>query len=660
MADRFIFSRIQHLPLFAQLPDEQLEIVSDVFQAVRYEQGMFVFRQGQASQGLMLIASGRGVFIRVNAQGIEEQIGQINPGEYINEGALFAEIYESASLRVVETMIVLLLSRGRFAQMLTQEPALRTNLRIPPQYGGQPPVMSAPPQQESVQAAPVNPPSRFSGMPPRMPTPGAAPKVSTQTMQATAPTPASPPPAAPISPPRTAPKRLFKGQRDDEAILHLFRRHWWAFGRYTVIGVLIAVMFAVVAVGAALTSTLLAVALLGAGLVAGGVVIAYLYFEWRDDFVAITDQRVVRVWNHFIQMENTISEIPLDRVLEVNVEIPPRDPIARLFNYGTVLIKTAGQTGNIALDMMPNPTQIQATIFSQRDQFKRSREVQHQAQIRADVAHALGGAVPNVPSAAQHNPTLDNLSGENLRQDRGVFFARTRFVNDDGDLVYRKHSTIWFGHIFIPLMGVLAGLAVMLGSVVITDWLLRGTVGLLIGALVMGFFGVLLYLADWDWRNDMFILSKGTVKLIRKRPFWLQNEVDTIRLNQVENVVSDVNGLLNSLLNRGVVRMFLLGADPNQVKILGPLFDPQELQSELSRRQQATKTESQRSEEASRRQQFAEYIAAYHQLQGGAPQTPPTAPPTQSAPPSAPPSTVRRDGIRPPTVPRTRRDQDLE
>ncbi len=634
MADRFIYSRIQHLPLFAQLPDEQLEIISDAFQAVRYEQGMFVFRQGQTSQGLMLIASGRGVFFRVNAQGVEEQIGQINPGEYINEAALFAEIHESASLRVVETMIVLLLSRGRFAHLLGNDPAVRANLQIP-----------SPAQPPPTPTASASSASRFSNAPPRMPTP--PPKISTQTA---APVPVS---AAPAEPQRSAPKSLFKGQRDDETILHLFRRHWWAFGRYTVIGVLIVVMFVVVAFGAALTSALLAIALVGVGVVAGGVVIAYLYFEWRDDFVAITDQRVVRVWNHLIRMENTISEIPLDRVLEVNVEIPPRDPIARLFNFGTVLIKTAGSSGNITLDMMPKPTQVQAAIFSQRDVFRRSREMQQQAQIRADVARALGSA-----SHTPRSPAQDRV-GDHLRSDRGAFFARTRFVNSDGDLVYRKHSTIWFGHVFVPLLIMIVGIGIMIGSLIITDWIMRGTIGSIIGLLVTIFGAVLLYLADWDWRNDMFILGKSTVKLIRKRPFWLQNEVDTIRLNQIENVVSDVNGFLNSLLNRGVVRIFLLGADPNQVKILGPLHDPQELQAGLSRRQQSTKTEAQRSDEENRRKQFAEYIAAYHELQGGSPkqQPPPPNPPPPSAPPPSPP---RRDGIRPPNVPRTRRDQDLE
>ncbi|MDX2162086.1 MAG: cyclic nucleotide-binding domain-containing protein [bacterium] len=677
MADRFVLARIQHLPLFDQLTEAQLEVVSDVFQAVRYEPGMTVFKQGQPSQGLMLIVSGRGVFSRVNPQGFEEQIGMIGAGEYINESALFTDGYESATLFVVESMIVLLLARPRFAQLLNSDPAIRANLRVPPGYGGQPALRSAQPAPTA--PAPSSPAApRPASAPTRAPAPGAPlpPRASIRGTGETA-RPAQPAaPPAPASsqtqvynPGRSAADRLFKGQRDDETIQHIYRRHPWAYLRHTWIGVVIMAIFVVVGLGIIPTSGLLALTLMGVGVIVGGIVIAYLYFEWKDDFAAITDQRVVRVHNQLIQLENTISEIPLDRVLEVNVEVPRGDLLARLFNYGSVMIKTAGASGTIELNLMPDPITVQKNIFHQRDRYRASQTARQRAQVQEDIQRALG-MQPSTPAA----PPV-RITGGDLQSSRGFFFARTRFLNDEGDLVYRKHFTIWLGHVFFPGLIALIGLAIMAAGLLFPEWILRGALGLAIGGGVAGFGAFWFYLADWDWRNDLFILGAQTLTLVRKRPLWLQNEVDTVRLGQVENVMSDVNGFIDNLLNRGVVRVLLLGADPSQAKKLGPLYDPQELQSEISRRQQALKVSSASAEDERNRAAFRDYIATYHQTVSGgqlAGFTPPTqaasAPGVQPSPgvptagqPAAPPArSTARDGIRPPIVPKARRDEELE
>ena len=682
MPDRFIASRIRDLPLFERLTDPQIDLLSDAFQAIRYEPGMLAFRQGQIAQGLMLIVSGRGVFTRYTPQGVEQQVGEIGAGEYINESALFNEQYESASLRVVESMVILLLSRGRFAQFLSGKPEIRANLRVPPEWGGNAPI-SASAQSQTLNpqavytpptppAMPTQAPAPSVRMPPSMPVnnPRATGSVPSVPIQTAAPpyatsaanrvTQAAPmqPTSAPVGV-RTSPERLFKGQRDDETVLHVFKRHWWAFARFGWIAVILIIVGVIIGLNTAATSALLALGIIGASVIVGGAFMAYLYFEWRDDMAVVTDQRLVRIWNYLLRMENTISDVPLDRILEVNVEIPPTDPFSRIFNYGTVIVKTAGQSGAIELDMIPRPTALQTAIFTQRDRYREVSAARQRAQVQADIQRALGQMPANAQSASS------GIMDPKLRNARGFLLARTRFIDDDGNIVYRKHFTVWFGHIVIPLIITLVGLGLAVFGTLSPDSILRGGVGLGLSAFVFIVGGIWLYLADWDWRNDLFIIGDQTLTLIHKRPFWLQNQVDQIRLSQIDNVVSDVRGFVDNLLNRGVVRVYLIGADERHGKILGPLFDPQELGAELSRRQQLVKSERERVEASKNRQVITDYLAEYHNVINQTPagqQPAQTAPPAQAAPrpPAAPPPVTPRDGIRPPNIPRARRDSELE
>ncbi|MCS7071369.1 MAG: hypothetical protein NZM00_07685, partial [Anaerolinea sp.] len=132
---------------------------------------------------------------------------------------------------------------------------------------------------------------------------------------------------------------------------------------------------------------------------------------------------------------------------------------------------------------------------------------------------------------------------------------------------------------------------------------------------------------DWDWRNDMMILGRDRITLVHRRPLFLQNEEQIIRLAQVDNVMSEVTGPLNTLLNRGTIRISLLGS--NEAKIFDKVYDPASIQAELSHRQSQYKASEQQTGARDQQQQMAEYIAVYHQTMMEALQGGPTGQPTQ-------------------------------
>ena len=612
MAERFVQSHIRNLPLFQQLSPPQIGVLANIVQVLRFEPGQLVVQEGVATQGLLLFVSGRGILTRRAPNGMEESIGSVESGQYADEIALYSTGVETASLRVVESAIVLLIPRAPFVQLISTYPEIRANVRV-----------------------------------------------QTGTAEA----------------PRETAVKLFKGQRTDETVLQVWRRHWWAVARHSWMALLVLVVMFAIALLLAGNAPALALGAAGLAIIIPGIIVAYLYYDWQDDSVVLTDQRLVRIWHRLLAFETTINEMPLDQILEVNTMIPPGDVFARIFQYGTITVKTAGQGVNMALDLMPHPMSVQSMIFTQRDRFKERNERRQRENVRNDVQQALG-----IAEVVQSQQTTHPTTRE---ENTGLPFLRTKYVASNGDLVYRKHSSIWLQQVFLPGLAILGALALMFLSLIIPNFPLSGGIGLGAGMLLLILSAIWFYAADWDWRNDLFIIGSETITLIRQRPLWLQNVVERIRISQIDNVKSEVYGLMNNLLNRGNVRISLIGSDVKDAKVMDSIYDPQEVQSEISRRHAAIKSERQQTDVDQQRQVIKEYLQTYHEIQQTQeaqrvvpPQTAPPLPPAQPLPSSQPAQPTQaiypqatqpnnppenqplppRDGIRPPRVPRARPD----
>lgn len=604
-SDHFVLNHLRNLPMFERLSPQQLALVANAFQVIRYEPGQLAFRQGQPLRGMMVFVSGRGVLTRIGADGLEDRLGTVETGQYVNERALYTEGVETASLRIVEQSVVLFLDRRRFLNLILQNPEIRTNLRM----------TTAPDTRQ---------PSR----------------------------------------------KFFKGQREDETVLHIFRHHWWSFVRHGWTAALLAILLWIVAALVGVQNPVLGLAIGGLGIVLPGLSLLYLWFEWQNDYLVITDQRVVRIWRDVLRFENTINEIPLERIIEVNIEQPPADIFARLFNYGTIDIRTAGEAANLHLRIMHNPKNLQMLIFTQRDRYREGLAQRNRTHIREEIERALG--TPVISKVQQASATG---GVHKANRSSGLPFLRTRFENEAGEVYYRKDATVWLAHVFMPALVILASVVIGFLSLVSPAFPLSGGSGLLI-AFILFVIGIAwFYAADWDWRNDFLILSEQTISLVHRRPLWLQNQVERIRLAQVDNVVSEVRGLLDNLLNRGEVRITLIGS--NEQKAFGKVFDPQEVQAEISRRHAQLRAMTEEGDVLRQRQTIADYLAVYHETVANTNPAPPFNAPTPPEPtfnpqnttysPYAPPDEPTepqepppiRDAVRPPRVPRVRPPDDL-
>ena len=92
MAERFVQSHIRNLPLFEQLSPPQIGVLANIVQVLRFEPGQLVVQEGQPTQGLFLFVSGRGILTRRAPNGMEESIGSVESGQYVDEIALYAPV----------------------------------------------------------------------------------------------------------------------------------------------------------------------------------------------------------------------------------------------------------------------------------------------------------------------------------------------------------------------------------------------------------------------------------------------------------------------------------------------------------------------------------------------------------------------------------------
>jgi hypothetical protein len=457
---------------------------------------------------------------------------------------------------------------------------------------------------------------------------------------------------APRQPGDAAP--AFKAQRENETPLLEVHLHWWSFLVRAWLWMLLMVL-ALIAVLVlplflpGIPSPLLAIPFLVLGIL--GTV--YFYLEWRNDKLIITGERVIFEHRSIIQFKVLRNEIPIEGIHEINVDVPMTDFAARLLRYGTLVVKTTGDADNLVLRHVPNPKTVQDAIFGARKKQQANKLDEERKSrlnaIRGDLDRALGAEAQMEPP----KPTPDQKEST----ERG--WLSIKFFDEHGNTVYRHHRVVWFSHIIWPLL-------LLVGSVTlfaISTFNLMGqfTLGLVGDAAAIIFTVIALlwfYWADWDWRNDMYIVGDDKITLIHKRPLWLQDRTEQVLLSQVDNVVSETAGPINTFLQLGDIKLLLSGSDEKSAKHFRSVYRPDDIQEDISRRQARAGDAAREADASRQRQAIVDYLKVYHEAQG----TPLGSNAfsqgyADSLPPADPTMGPRsRDRVRPPGIPLVRRD----
>lgn len=577
MADRFVVSHIRRLPMFQAMSTADLERLAALVRVMRFMPGEYVFQQWQVAQGLYMFVSGQGVLLQQRPDGSQAQVGVIAANQFLNEAALHREYVETASLYVTQPAIVLFLSRDAYHHFRTQ-------------------------------AVPAPPSPGPGTQPSRMPQPGAAPPPNfgritppaTLTPPATPPPPAQPERPSPIQS-RVAPQeRTFMGRRPSENVILMVRRHWMSWVRRCALAMLLAALLFVLSTVVPSEISLLLWIL---NLVLPIAIIVYSYVNWLDDWLIVTTERVLHIEQHRFTFSTEVSELPIKSVQSINADLPANDPLAYAFKYGSVDIRTAGNSGNIVMHFVPDPEAIKDIIFQYREQVAtQETQIRQREALESVLAEQFNGA-PAQPNATPKTPVYERPG-----------LLSMRFVNTDGETVYRKHVLFWLRKTFVPGL-VLLG-AIVLGLLGLFLPVFEGVrVIVLLGAVFVLLVGtVWFYYADWDWRNDLYMIGDTSLTIIRRRPFFMQDEDNRLLLERVDNIVTERSGLLRKIFNYGNVNIALVGDEKPHV--FKNVHNPQDIREEISRRR-ARQAQRVKEEDVRRqRAEVAEAIRLYHERYG--------------------------------------------
>ncbi len=391
----------------------------------------------------------------------------------------------------------------------------------------------------------------------------------------------------------------FAEQREDEAVLIDTRRHIWGFLRTAWLPMLLLPVMWLAATQ--VQAQPLQMGLLGLSLLLPGLALVYFYLEWRNDSVIVTDQRIIRINRTILTMRRQIVQVGMESVHEINFEIPAGDIFARLLRYGTVIVKTAGAQGNLELDLMPGPARMQQLVLEIRKSYDEQQAQRHGNMVRAEMQRWMAGEATDDELRTQ---ATTNQPPRPVRGSNGYLSARIEMSN--GDIVYRKHISVWLRHTTIPLaVNIVSLAALVLTFTVVAPEMRVVTFSLAMAALLVG--SLAYYWLDWDWRNDIYVLADDTITLVHKRPFFLQNLRDQILVERIDNVESSTSGFISALLQIGDVRMSLVGAD--EPKLFTRVHKPAQIQQEISRRQHNKARRRARYDAMQQRQILGEYLA---------------------------------------------------
>lgn len=115
---------VRRVPLFAVLTEAQAWSISQSIVKRRYKRGENIVEQGNKSNALFILLSGRARVVSVDAKGREVILAVLHPGDYIGEMSLIDGEAHSATVQAEVQTDVMMLGRVAFLQCLPENTSM--------------------------------------------------------------------------------------------------------------------------------------------------------------------------------------------------------------------------------------------------------------------------------------------------------------------------------------------------------------------------------------------------------------------------------------------------------------------------------------------------------------------------------------------------------
>ncbi|MEW6218987.1 MAG: Crp/Fnr family transcriptional regulator [Thermodesulfobacteriota bacterium] len=116
------------LPLFAGLSREECQAVAAVARQESRPRGAAIFAEGDPGHGFYIVLEGRVKVFKLGADGKEQVLHLLGPGEPFGEVAVFAGRSFPAHAEALSRCRLLVIPRAAFRELLARQPSLALNL----------------------------------------------------------------------------------------------------------------------------------------------------------------------------------------------------------------------------------------------------------------------------------------------------------------------------------------------------------------------------------------------------------------------------------------------------------------------------------------------------------------------------------------------------
>lgn len=108
------------------------------------------------------------------------------------------------------------------------------------------------------------------------------------------------------------------------------------------------------------------------------------YEDWRNEIFQMTGSHIIDIDRLPLGFRESRRQAALEQIQNINVDIP--NVWARIFNYGNVVIETAGAAGDLTFEWVMRPRSVQAEIFEHIEDMRAKQRAAESEQRRTEMA----------------------------------------------------------------------------------------------------------------------------------------------------------------------------------------------------------------------------------------------------------------------------------
>ncbi len=416
----------------------------------------------------------------------------------------------------------------------------------------------------------------------------------------------------------------FKWQEDGEVVLVCEHRHEILLYRSLIIPSIVLVITVVASIYGASVAPLLIPLVGGGGIVAALLVfMLYLVLDHRDERYIVTNKRVVRREHTPLGKESRV-DAPMRTIQDIQES--QVGLLSQVFDFGDLIIETAGERGHVAFREIPDPENVREIIFEQIRRLQAGAKASERAAIRGEMRRYFETQIAEEKLPSEPAPEEPSSRSGILRGVGAIFDVFTYFLpplrHEQGDTItWRKHWVALLKPIAIPSILLLVfTVGVLIALLYIPSGNLKTFSLIIYGVALIILFPWWLWRFD-DWQNDIYQVTPTRIIDVERLPFYLREDRREASLGMIQNVQFEIPGLLGKVLNFGSVTIETAGAGAFTFDLVK---DPSDVQAEIFRRMEAFQSRQSQADAERHRSELLDWFAVYDQVRHHVHQQPPS------------------------------------